>query len=213
MQIFWHGFTCVRIEATHNDTAATLVTDPYASDSGLRFPRTLAPDVVALSHQDRKRFPLDQFTNQPFLIADPGEYEVKGIFAYAMPLPEKEAPSPHALAYRFEIEGMSVGFLGGMYRPLSEEELGRLENIDILLIPIGGRTLTVKQAVEAIHVIEPRVVVPLDYHVEGVKEKLGTPDAFCKELGVCQRQNANKLKISKKDLPAEDLLVAVLERA
>jgi hypothetical protein len=66
---------------------------------------------------------------------------------------------------------------------------------------------------ETIQAIEPRVVVPLMHHVEGVKQKLGTADAFCKELGVCRRENVNKFKIARKDLPTEDLLVAVLERA
>ncbi len=214
MQIFWHGFSCIRIEASHGDQAATLLTDPYAADTGLRFPRTLAPDVVTLSHQDKKRFPSDAFTNQPFMISDPGEYEVKGIFTYAIPLVDVGSQSPHVLMYRFEIEGMSIGFLGGLHRTLSEEETGRLENIDILLLPVGGASgFSVKQAIETINEVEPRVVVPLGYHVEGVKEKLGTADAFCKQLGVCKRQDANKMKISKKDLPAEDLFVYVLERA
>ncbi len=214
MQIFWHGFSCVRIEASHGDKEASLVTDPYGSDSGLRFPRTLAPEVVALSHQDVKRFPLDAFTNQPFVISEPGEYEASGIFAYVMPVPGEDKKSPHALMYRFEVEGMSIGFLGGVNRALTDEEPGQLDNIDILLVPVGGGSLmTAKQAVETIQKVEPRMVIPLNYHVEGVKEKLGTVDAFLKELGAPKRQDANKLKISKKDLPAEDLIVTVLERA
>ncbi len=215
MQIFWHGFSCVRIEAAHGDAQATLVTDPYASDSGLRFPRTLAPDLVVLSHQDRKRFPLDGFTNEPFVVSDPGEYEVNGIFCYAVPLyPPDAKPYPTDLIHRFEIEGMSIGFLGGLNRLLTESEQAKLEDIDILLLPVGGGDrLTAKQAIETISAIEPRIVVPLYYHTEGVKENLGTVDAFCKELGVSRREDSNKLKITKKDLPAEDLLIAVLSRA
>lgn len=212
MHIFWHGLTCIRIEAAHGDKEATLVTDPYDSDTGLRFPRTLAPDVVALSHQDRKRFSLDGFTNTPFVIADPGEYEASGIFSYVHALPN--GAEGHGLMYRFELEGISLGFLGTVNRVLTEEELGKLDNIDILLLPVGGgNALSAKQAAEIIQVVEPRMVVPLNYHVEGLKEKLGTVDAFCKELGVSKRENLNKLKISKKDLPAEDLVVTVLERA
>jgi L-ascorbate metabolism protein UlaG (beta-lactamase superfamily) len=213
MQIFWHGFSCIRIEASHGDKDAVLVTDPYASDTGLRFPRTLKPDVVALTHQDRDQFPLDAFENEPFIINDPGEYEVNGIFAYAIPVRSGEEKHPHQIMYRFELEGMSVGFLGNLKRPLTDEEVEKLGNIDILLLPVGGGDLiTAKQAVEMIKMIEPRMVVPLAYHVEGIKQELGTADAFCKEL-VCKRENANKLKISKKDLPAEDLVVTVLERA
>jgi L-ascorbate metabolism protein UlaG (beta-lactamase superfamily) len=213
MQIFWHGFSCIRIEANHGDQQATLVTDPYSNETGLRFPRTLAPDVVALTHEDDKRFPTDAFTNEPFIIRTPGEYEVSGIFAYAIPLRTAEDKYPFNLMYRFEVEGMSIGFLGGLNRALTDEEISALGTIDILLIPVGGGDLlSAKQAVDIIKSVEPRMVVPLAYHTEGVKEKLGTADAFCKEL-VCKREDGNKLKISKKDLPAEDLVVTVLERA
>lgn len=214
MQIFWHGLTCIRLEASQGSSEVSLVTDPYDSDVGLRFPRTLAPDVVVLSHQEKKHFPLDQFTKEPFLIADPGEYEVNGIFVFGMPLLGTDQKWPHHMIYRFEVEGMSVGFLGGLNRPLNDEESGKLENIDILLLPVGGGDkINAKQAIETISVIEPRVVVPLYHHLEGLKRELGTADAFCKELGVCRRQDANRLKISKKDLPTEDVLVTVLERA
>jgi hypothetical protein len=195
---------------------ATLVTDPYASDRGLRFPRTLAPDVMVLSHQDRKRFPAasEVFTNEPFTIADPGEYEVKGMFVYGLAMPQEGVPWPNPIVYRFEIEGMSVGFVASLSQVPTDEQIGRLENIDVLLLPVGGGDqLNAKQAIEVINEVEPRIVVPLGFHIDGVKEKLGTVDAFCKELGVCQRQDANKLKITRKDLPAEDLMVAVLERA
>lgn len=213
MQIFWHGFSCIRIEATHGDQEASLVTDPYSNETGLRFPKTLTPDVVALTHEDDKRFPMDAFSNDPFIIRTPGEFEVNGIFAYAIPLRGKDEKYPFNLMYRFQLEGMSVGFLGGLNRVLTDEEVSALGNIDILLIPVGGGDLlTAKQAVEIIKAVEPRMVVPLAYHTEGIKETLGTADAFCKEL-VCKRNDSNKLKITKKDLPVDDLVVTVLERA
>ncbi|MCE9586510.1 MBL fold metallo-hydrolase [Candidatus Uhrbacteria bacterium] len=213
MQIFWHGFSCIRIEATHGDQQASLVTDPYSNETGLRFPRTLAPDVVALTHQDDKRFPTDAFTNEPFIIRTPGEYEVNGIFAYAIALRSPEDKYPFNLMYRFQVEGMSIGFLGGLNRALTDEEVASLGSIDILLLPVGGGDLlSAKQAVDIIKAVEPRMVIPLAYHTEGIKEKLGSADAFCKEL-VCKREDGNKLKISKKDLPADELVVTVLERA
>lgn len=213
MQIYWHGLSCVRIEAKFGDKDAVLVTDPYSHETGLRFPKTLHPDIVALTHQDESRFPQDVFSETPFTIATPGEYEVNGFFAYAMPLKKEGDGYPYHLMYRFEVEGMSVGFIGQLDRALTDEEVARLGNIDVLLLPVGGGDrMTAKQAVDTINRVEPRMVVPLAYHVDGLKHELGSADAFCKEL-VCQRQDANKLKITKKDLPAEDLVVTVLERA
>lgn len=213
MQIFWHGFTCIRIEATYKDTQSTLVTDPYESNRGLRFPRTLKPEIVALSKKAEDDFKLDAFQSEPFVISTPGEFEVQGIFVYAIPTTKKDEKDYGRIMYRFEAEDISVGFIGEMHRALDEEEIERLGNIDILLLPVGGGDyMTPKQASETIQLVEPRMVIPLAHHVKGVKEKLGTADSFCKEL-VCTREDANKLKIKKKDLPADELVVTVLERA
>lgn len=213
MQLYWHGLTSVRIESTLGDTECTLLTDPYGSESGLRFPRTLEPNVLVLSHQDRTKFSVDALKNTPFLIADPGEYEVQGVFVFGTPIQPEGGKHPFPLIYRFEIEGMSIGFLGGVSQVPSEEILGRLENIDILLLPVGGgEYLTAKQAVEVVHTLEPRMVVPLAYATDGLTASLASVDDFCKEVGG-KRVDGNKLKLSRKDLPSEELVVQVLERA
>jgi L-ascorbate metabolism protein UlaG (beta-lactamase superfamily) len=213
MHLYWHGLTSVRIESSLGDTSCTLLTDPYGSESGLRFPRTLEPNVLVLSHQKRELFAMDALKNQPFLIADPGEYEVQGVFVFGTTSQEEGAKYPFPLIYRFEIEGLSVGFLGGINKVPSEEVLGRLENIDILLLPVGGGDyLDAKKATEVVHALEPRIVVPLAFAVEGMSTSLASVDAFCKEVGG-KRQDGNKLKVSRKDLPAEELMIQVLERA
>lgn len=215
MQIYWHGYSSIRIEATQNQQEVSLVTDPFESEGNVRFPRTLTPDVLVLSHQDRKRFYIEGVQGSPFIVSEPGEYEIKGLFVQgiqdaALDSGEKSRP----VLYRMVVENMSLGFLGQIHRKLTDREIEALGDIDILLLPVGGGdVLNSKLASEAIALIEPRVVVPLYHDLPGLKAPLEHVDQFCKALGVCKRQDSNKLKISKKDLPAEDLLVAVLEKA
>jgi hypothetical protein len=45
-----------------------------------------------------------------------------------------------------------------------------------------------------------------------VKETLGTVGEFCKDLGTTRCEEANKFKITKKELPEEDMLVITLTR-
>lgn len=215
MQIYWHGYSSLRIDAKTGDTDVTLLTDPFESEASVRFPRTVAPDILVLSHQDRKRFNLEGAQGTPFTISDPGEYEVKGLFVTGIQDPAVDASEKsRPVIYRFIVEGMSIAFLGQLKRKLTPFEIEALNDIDILLIPIGGGdVMDSKVASETIAEIEPRVVVPMYYDIPGIKTKLAGVDAFCKSLGVCKRQDANRLKVSKKDLPTEDLLVAVLERA
>lgn len=197
------------------DKEATLMTDPYPNESALRFPRAASPDILVLSHQDRSRFNLEGAGGTPFIISDPGEYEIKGAFVHGFQDKKIDAGQlQRPVIYRLMIEGMSIGFLGQLKRAITDEELEELGDIDILLLPVGGGdVLGSKAASETIARVEPRVVVPLHYDIPGIKAKLEGVDAFCKALGVCKRQDTNRLKIGKKDLPAEDLLVAVLERA
>lgn len=214
MQIFWHGFSSIRIEAKTGDAESTLLTDPYFNDSGLRFPRTTEPDILALSHQDRSLFNLDGVGGSPFIISDPGEYEVKDLFIRGIQDPLAETEKFRPLIYRFDAESISVAFLGACKRALTAHEQEQLGNIDILIIPVGGGSvMDAKVAAGVISTVDPRIVIPIYFDLPGVKEKLQGVDAFCKQLGVCQRQDAPKLKIAKKDLMNEDLLVTVLERA
>lgn len=214
MQIYWHGFSCIRIESSVGEKEATLVTDPYDfAETGVRFPRTLEPHVVVLSHQDKARFPLEDFKSKPFLVADPGEYEVQGTFVFGLTMPKPEQKHPFELAYRFVTEGISLGFLGSLDHVPPADELAKLENIDVLFLPVGGGgRLTAKQAAEVVNEVEPRMVVPLYYAIEGSKLPLDSVDLFCKEMGA-KRQDMNRLKITRKDLPADELIVTVLERA
>ncbi|MCR4278815.1 MAG: MBL fold metallo-hydrolase [bacterium] len=250
MQIYWHGFSSIRIEAKSADTNATLVTDPYQNTSGLRFPRTLEPDVVVMSHPDQEEFNLESFANAPYLISEPGEYEKAGIFVRGVPssavvkaVKEGDEEDPEAdrdeedaekeveeekgeekeskqvggvptIVYRFDAEDISLGFLGQINRQLTSREIETLGEIDILFIPVGGGdVLDAKSAHKIIDMIEPRIVIPMYYDVDGVKEKLDSVDSFCKALGSCARENVNKLKITSKDLPQDSMKVIVIERA
>jgi hypothetical protein len=215
MQIYWHGYSSIRLEATINQMDVTLVTDPFENEGSIRFPRTLSPDMLLLSHQDRRKFPMDAIQGSPFIVSDPGEFEVKGLYVHGVQDKAQDAGEvQRPVLYRIVAEGMSIGFLGQLNRKLTDVEVEALEDIDVLLLPVGGGdVMGSKLASETISRIEPRVVVPLHYELPGLKTQLEGVEQFCKSLGVCKRQDSNKLKISKKDLPADDLLVAVLERA
>ena len=204
----------MRIEAKQSDTDVTLLTDPYDNETGLRFPRTVEPDVLVLSHQDRKKFNLDGAGGSPFIISDPGEYEVKGMFVHGVQDSAADKTEKRPVVFRFTCEGISLAFLGQLKRALTNAEVEQLGDIDILMLPVGGGSvMDAKTAAEVITTVEPRIVIPLCTALPGLKEEFGTIDAFMKQLGATKRQDAAKLKIAKKDLPADDMVITVLERA
>ena len=103
--------------------------------------------------------------------------------------------------------------MGDLGHKLADQLIEELGNIDILLIPVGGfYTIDAKEAVEVIHQIEPRIVIPMHYQKGGLKEteNLLPLAVFVKEMGKTP-ETLNKLNISVDKLPSETTVV-VLEQ-
>jgi len=216
MNISWHGLSCFEISTKGMSGEATLVIDPYQNSTGLRFPRTLEAQAVAVTHEAEHANNVESVLGNPFVIRHPGEYEVKGMFFYGIRAPRaqesKEEPKENII-YRLEIEGMSLAHLGSLDRELTDEELEHLKNIDVLMLPVGGgRVMTPKVAASVMAQVEPRLVIPMTHAIANIKEKLASVDDFCKEMGLCQREETTKLKLTRKDLPEEETKIVVLTR-
>ena len=177
-----------------------MLTDPYdAKATGLKTIRPSAADLV-LSTTGA----LPEFEEGPFRVVSPGEYEVRGVMV-------KGISVGTTTIYRIDVEGLSIAHLGNLAAPLSTEVQEKLGDVDVLLIPVGGHgALTAKQAGELIEQIEPRIVIPLQYKLADAKLPYDGPEAFCKEVGCSPKPEDDKLRIAKKDVPAEEMWVRVL---
>lgn len=204
MNITWHGLSCVRLEGKD----AVVVVDPVDPESGLKTPRFQA-DIVCISSDDMDP---EAVSGEPFVVDIPGEYEAKNVFIYALPW-RKEKDGSKGILYRFQVEDITVAHVAALDRVVPNAALEILEGVDVLILPIGNHdSLSVKQAAEIISRIEPRVVVGIDYAVDGLKLKRQAPEPFLKELGM-KAERTDKLKLSKKDLPTEDRKIYILEKA
>jgi L-ascorbate metabolism protein UlaG (beta-lactamase superfamily) len=212
MLITWSGISCFKIQTKD----IILVTDPFDASYGLKPPR-LKADIVTISHAHHDHDNVSAIMANPFVINGPGEYEIKGIFVYGLPgYHDKKQGAERGLItmYLIEMEDISLAHLGDLGCPLNDEQLEKLEGVDILMIPVGGRyTIDAKEAVEVINQIEPRIVIPMHYKIPGLKFKnpIDPVDNFCKEMGIKKIEGLDKLKIAKKDLPAEETKVIILK--
>lgn len=211
MYITWLGLNCFKLQSEKN----TLVIDPFdPQKTGLKLNLPKA-DILAVTNPKDDYKEVKPVAENIFIISSPGEYEVKGIFVYAIPLgglkPDSKSKDKNSLIYHIESEQISLGHLGSLNRSLNEKELEQLNGIDILFLPVGGHSvLDAKKATDLISQIEPRLVIPMHYSLPGLKEKLDPVDKFCQEIGACEKDKLNKLKITKKDLPAEETKFYVL---
>ncbi len=212
MQITWFGQGCFKIEVKSGNDEVVIITEPFdAEKTGLKLPRTLTADLVVQSGEKLLHPVETKDGKRPFVITAPGEYEVKGVFVYAIPIPGEAGAGEHL--FRIEAENMTVVHAGGLRHVPSEAELEKIEGLDILLAPVGGgESLDGKKSAELTLELEPRIVIPMMYNVTGLKLKADAVEPFLKAVGA-KSETMPKLKIARKDLPVDDMKVVVLEKA
>ncbi len=212
MMITWQGHSCFKIQDKVGSDGVTVVTDPFGKDIGLKVPNFEA-DIVTVSHNHDDHNNVGALRGNPFVIDCAGEYDFKGVLVEGIDSfhdDKNGSERGRNIMYRMEIDDISVAHLGDLGAPLDNSQLEKLVGTDILLIPVGGKyTLDAKGAVEVISQIEPRIVIPMHYKTEGLTIELDSLEKFIKELGI-EPVYEEKLKISKKDLPQEDMELIIL---
>jgi L-ascorbate metabolism protein UlaG (beta-lactamase superfamily) len=212
MHLTYLGHSCFKIQDKTTSDGVTVLTDPYDKSVGLRAP-SLEADIVTISHDHADHNNKGAVRNTPFVVDTAGEYDVKGILIEGTDSFHDEkngAERGHNIIFRFTVDDVSIVHLGDLGHILDTKQLEHLSGADILLVPVGGKyTLDAKKAVEVVSQIEPRIVIPMHYKTEGIKLEIDGVEKFIKELGLKPRYE-DKLKISKKELPVEDMELVVL---
>lgn len=213
MIITWQGHSCFKIQDKTGTDGLTLVTDPYDKSIGLKLSNFEA-DIITVSHDHKDHNCTSALRGNPHIIDSAGEYDIKGVMVEGILSYHDSGQGAERginIIYRIEMDDITICHLGDLGHILENKQLEKLEGIDILLIPIGGKyTIDAKKAVEVISQIEPRIVIPMHYKTPGVNIDIDGLEKFVKELGLTPTKE-EKLKISKKDLPQEDMELVVLE--
>ena len=212
MIITWQGHSCFKIQDRVGLEGVTVVTDPFDKKIGLKVPNFEA-DIVTVSHQHHDHNNIGALRGQPFVVDCPGEYDCKGVLIEGIDSyhdDQKGGERGSNIIFRIEVDDISLVHLGDLGHPLDNFQLERLSGTDILLIPVGGKyTLNAEQAVAVIAQIEPRIVIPMHYKVSGLDMDIDGVDKFVKALGLTPSYE-DKLKISKRDLPQEEMELVIL---
>ncbi len=213
MQILWNGLGCFSITAKPAQGEVTLVTNPFKTQDDLKQKGGVA-SLIATSHDGKDTDACSAFAvehpedhKRVFVIEHAGEYEVRGVFVTGVDAPKKDG-TPHTI-YRFDAEGIHIGFLGALDRQLTAKEIDALGSIDILILPAGGQgVLSPEEAGSVVAEVEPRMVIPsyIDTGSYAPRERVKTV------MG-CAADELSKLKITKAQLPEEDMRMALLTLA
>ena len=206
MEITWYGQSCFRLRSR----GLAVVTDPYRPETGLKLPR-LTATIVTVSHDHPDHNAAQAVKGNPFVISGPGEYEVEGIFVIGVATAH-DAKNGQELgrntAYIIEFEDLCICHLGDLGQTLTQEQIEQLDGVDILLVPVGGRTtLTGAKAAEVVGILEPSIVIPMHYKIPGLAMPLDGVQRFLKEMAVESPERLEVLNITKSQLTEETRLV------
>ncbi len=203
MIINWHGQFCFQITINKKEGQTKIIIDQFDKTVGLKTP-TFSPDILLLTH--KADFPT--IKGDFFIINGPGEYEIKEIFIQGVNSQEKENT-----IYTIEAEDIKMCHLGKVNQTeLTEKQIEKIGEVDILFIPVGGAsTIEPEESLKIIHQVEPKIIIPMSYHLPGLKVKLASLDKFLKAFGQKTIEPLDKLVIKNKDLREEKMNVMVLK--
>jgi L-ascorbate metabolism protein UlaG (beta-lactamase superfamily) len=210
IEITWMGHSCFKIKGKE----ATVLTDPYDESIGYSLGEPKA-NIVTSSHSH----PGHGFTagvgGEPRIVRSPGEYEIAGIFITGIATfhdSTKGSERGKNTVYLIEMDDMRMCHLGDLGHPLTAEQAEDIDGVDVLLVPVGGlSTIDAATAVEAVRLLQPRIVIPMHFQTEVLHIQLAPVDRFLKEMGIKAGLSPQpKFSITKAGL-SEETQVVVLD--
>ena len=203
MTINWYGQSCFRLESK----GVSVLIDPFSKEIGLRAPR-LNDNIFLVTHDHYDHNNVADVPAESFVIRGPGEYEKAGIhFEGILSHHDNTQGSQRGLntIYLIRMEDMRLCHLGDLGHKLTDEQVEQIGDVDILFIPVGGKyTIDGKEAAEVVRQIEPKVIVPMHYKVDGLNIDIDGPQKFLKEIGI-KPEEVETYRIAAKNLPTEEI--------
>ncbi len=209
MDIYFGGQALFKIKGKQ----ASVVIDPYEPNFiGLKLPKDLTSDIVLVSHSHGDHNNANAVRTldgkRPMVFDGPGEYEVNGVVITAVNSFHDDSQGSERgrnIIFHLLFDGLNIVHLGDLGQTqMTEEQVAQISETDILMIPVGGvYTIDAKAAAGIVSQLEPKIIIPMHYMLEGVKAGLDPVEKFLKEMGVENVVPQPKLSITKDKLPEE----------
>jgi L-ascorbate metabolism protein UlaG (beta-lactamase superfamily) len=210
MEITWYGLSCFRLTERN---LATVVTDPYDSQTAGYEPLKLKADIVTVSHEAPGHSYTSAVKGNSHLINTPGEFEIGGVFITGIQTNgygKNSSDEPRNTLYVFDYEGVTIAHLGDLRRVPSQTEIEALGTVHIVLVPVGGGGgLNSARAAEVVSLLEPGFVIPMHYGTAASNIKLEPLSKFLKEMGLGNIEPQPSLKVTKSMIPEETRVVVL----
>lgn len=169
MKIRWYGQSCFLLTS---ETGTKIITDPYTNMLKYRLPKALTTDIVSVSHQHRDHNNVAAVNGNYQLVNKAGNYktcdiEIRGIQTFHDKV--SGAKKGENIIFCFQIDGLNVCHCGDLGHILSDAQIEKIGNVDILLIPVGGGfTIGPDDASQVVKQLKPKVIIPMHYRTKAL---------------------------------------------
>ncbi len=217
MEITYLGYASFRLR---NKKGLVILIDPFDSDFvGLKLAKQKA-DVVIVSddskgHNHVKSVSGSVKREETFVIDKPGEYEVGGVeISVIQSNGSKDGEKNRTMIVVVRMGELSVCHLGNLEKMPKESVKKQIGTVDVLLSSVGKKGfLSMSDRGGLIKEMNPSMVIPMEYKMDGLKEEVGdlpVLEDFLEKNNMKVAENGeSKIKVDKNKLP-EDTQVVVL---
>ena len=212
MKIRWFGQACFLLTSS---AGTRVLMDPFGRGMGYEVPKVGA-EIVAISHHHFDHDYTGAVVGEFTVMDRPGSFEKAGIELLGIPTfhdkvqDKKRGPN---VVYRVTIDGIAVCHCGDLGHALSPEQVEALGKVDVLLVPVGGRSaLDASEAAELRRALSPAITIPMHYRTKamGLVGLLFSPvDRFLAAVGEGARR-AKELELDRAAL-ADDTGIVVMD--
>ena len=208
MRITWFGHACFLLESG----GLKILTDPFDRNVGYEIPN-VTPDVVTESHQHFDHNAHHLIKGNFKVIKTPGVHEfngvtIKGIETFHDDIGGRSRGKNIVFIFDFE-EGIKVAHLGDLGHVLQEKHLKEMEDINVLLIPVGGTfTIGPQEAKKIVEMVKPNIVIPMHYKTKYITFGILGVDSFT-SLFKNYEKVGKSFDINKENLPKETKVVVM----
>ena len=159
----------------------TIVIDPF-TDIGYNMDIDVSADVLLSSHDHFDHNNIELIKGSPLVLREPGIFEHAGsTFELIQVWHDKEHGKQRGknLLMKFTVGGKTFLHCGDLGHIPSPEIIEKLNNIDVLLLPVGGVfTIDAKEATKLVELIKPKIIFPMHYATPALNFELAPIDDF-----------------------------------
>ncbi|MHB8086253.1 MAG: MBL fold metallo-hydrolase [Dehalococcoidia bacterium] len=213
MKIKWLGHSCFLITS---DQGLRLLMDPFHADasSGLKYSEVREPvDVVTVSHDHFDHNNTEVLPGKPEILKGPAGKTIKDVSIGGIASYHDETKGSQRGAntiYCLDVDGVRVCHLGDLGHDLGKDDIGKMGQVDVLLIPIGEVfTIGVDIASKICMDVKPRIVIPMHFKTDQCDWLKFKVEDFVKGKNNVRKLSTNEVEVKKETLPRQMEIVVL----